>query len=172
MASLAHQLKFPPFSTRRIVHSNKNLENSISIHTKQKLVFRVAAVATTNAQTRERIKLKEMFEEAYERCHRDPMEGVAFTVEDFHSALEKYDFDTEIGTKVSSYYFIYLFFCAYEFVFWEILGDGLLLCGLIMSILLYIFDFLCLSICIEEILDDGVAVMWLNYVLALLFSDY
>uniref|UniRef100_A0A0V0I2D8 Small ribosomal subunit protein bS1c n=1 Tax=Solanum chacoense TaxID=4108 RepID=A0A0V0I2D8_SOLCH len=28
------------------------------------------------------------------------MEGVAFTVEDFHSALEKYDFDSEIGTKV------------------------------------------------------------------------
>ncbi|KAJ8560476.1 hypothetical protein K7X08_022336 [Anisodus acutangulus] len=41
-----------------------------------------------------------MFEEAYERCRIAPMKGVAFTVEDFYSALEKYDFDSEIGTKV------------------------------------------------------------------------
>ncbi|CAN4094987.1 unnamed protein product [Withania somnifera] len=41
-----------------------------------------------------------MFEEAYERCRTAPMEAVAFTVEEFHSALEKYDFDSEIGTKV------------------------------------------------------------------------
>ncbi|KAH0704973.1 hypothetical protein KY290_009689 [Solanum tuberosum] len=103
MGSLAHQfvgLKCSPISTTRIVQSNKNLVNPIIIHTKQKIVSRTGAVATTNAQTRERIKLKEMFEEAYERCRTAPMEGVAFTVEDFHSALEKYDFDSEIGTKV------------------------------------------------------------------------
>ncbi|KAG5573960.1 hypothetical protein H5410_063726 [Solanum commersonii] len=103
MGSLAHQfvgLKCSPISTRRIVQSNKNIVNPIIIHTKKNVVSRAGAVATTNAQTRERIKLKEMFEEAYERCRTAPMEGVAFTVEDFHSALEKYDFDSEIGTKV------------------------------------------------------------------------
>ncbi|KAD5802907.1 hypothetical protein E3N88_14267 [Mikania micrantha] len=60
-----------------------------------------AAVAVSNAQTRERMKLKEMFEEAYERCRTAPYEGVAFTVEDFHSAIEKYDYNAEIGTKVA-----------------------------------------------------------------------
>lgn len=44
--------------------------------------------------------LKEMFEEAYERCRTAPMEGLSFRVEDFHAALDKYDFDSEIGTKV------------------------------------------------------------------------
>ncbi|CAN4094988.1 unnamed protein product [Withania somnifera] len=100
MASLIHQfvvLKSPRIETTR----NRNLVNPIIIHSKQKSVStRVAAVGTTNAQTRERLKLKEMFEEAYERCRTAPMEAVAFTVEEFHSALEKYDFDSEIGTKV------------------------------------------------------------------------
>ncbi|WMV56644.1 hypothetical protein MTR67_050029 [Solanum verrucosum] len=103
MGSLAHQfvgLKCSPISTTRIIQSNKNIVNPIIIHTKQKIVSRTGAVAATNAQTRERIKLKEMFEEAYERCRTAPMEGVGFTVEDFHSALEKYDIDSEIGTKV------------------------------------------------------------------------
>ncbi|TMX02605.1 hypothetical protein EJD97_020770 [Solanum chilense] len=104
MGSLAHQfvgLKCSPISTTRIVQSKKNIVNPIIIiHTKQKIVSRAGAVATTNAETRERIKLKEMFEEAYERCRTAPMEGVAFTVDDFHSALEKYDFDSEMGTKV------------------------------------------------------------------------
>ncbi|KAK4374500.1 hypothetical protein RND71_005177 [Anisodus tanguticus] len=102
MASLTHQLvglKCPPISRTRII--NKNLINpTIIIHTKKKIVCKASAVAITNAQTKERLKLKEMFEEAYERCRIAPMEGVAFTVEDFHSALEKYDFDSEIGTKV------------------------------------------------------------------------
>ncbi|XP_043724370.1 30S ribosomal protein S1, chloroplastic [Telopea speciosissima] len=60
----------------------------------------VSAVAISNAQTRERQKLKEMFEEAYERCRTAPMQGVSFTFEDFDAALEKYDFNSEIGTKV------------------------------------------------------------------------
>lgn len=59
-----------------------------------------AAVAITNAQTRERMKLKEMFEDAYERCRTTPMEGVSFTIDDFNDALDKYDFNSEIGTKV------------------------------------------------------------------------
>lgn len=58
---------------------------------------------SANMQTKERLKLKELFEEAYERCRNAPMEGVAFTVEDFHTAIEKYDFNSEVGTKVFDY---------------------------------------------------------------------
>ncbi|KAJ8471959.1 hypothetical protein OPV22_026302 [Ensete ventricosum] len=61
--------------------------------------------ALTSAQ-KERQKLKEVFEEAYDRCRTAPMEGVAFTVDDFHAALEKYDFDSEIGTKVKGTVFM------------------------------------------------------------------
>ncbi|RWR76399.1 30S ribosomal protein S1, chloroplastic-like protein isoform X3 [Cinnamomum micranthum f. kanehirae] len=43
----------------------------------------------------------QLFDDAYERCITAPMEGVPFTVEDFHAALDKYDFDNEIGTKQS-----------------------------------------------------------------------
>ncbi|EXB94381.1 30S ribosomal protein S1 [Morus notabilis] len=63
-------------------------------------VFVVSAVAISNAETREREKLKELFEEAYERCRTAPMEGISFTIDDFHSAIEKYDFNSEVGTKV------------------------------------------------------------------------
>lgn len=66
-----------------------------------------AAVAITNAQTRERMKLKEMFEDAYERCRTTPMEGVSFTVDDFNTALDKYDFNSEIGTKVLIFFFLF-----------------------------------------------------------------
>lgn len=65
-----------------------------------------AASVIANAQTRERMKLKEMFEDAYERCRTAPMEGVSFTVEDFNEALEKYDFTSEIGAKVSILYLL------------------------------------------------------------------
>ncbi|XP_042488583.1 30S ribosomal protein S1, chloroplastic [Macadamia integrifolia] len=97
MASLAQQfagLRCPPLSSSRL--SKPFSPNP------QKTAFSpiVSAVAISNAQTRERQKLKEMFEEAYERCRTAPMEGVSFTFEDFDAALEKYDFDSEIGTKV------------------------------------------------------------------------
>ncbi|XP_051144657.1 30S ribosomal protein S1, chloroplastic [Andrographis paniculata] len=68
---------------------------------KRTSVISAAAVPISNAQTRERMKLKEMFEDAYERCRTAPMEGVSFTMEDFQIALEKYDFNSEIGTKVT-----------------------------------------------------------------------
>lgn len=106
MASLTQQfggLKCPPISTARL-QSKKLKVNPINHQNKAnkaRIVAQAAAVVT-NAQTRERQKLKEMFEDAYERCRTAPLEGVAFTVEDFHSALEKYDFDSEVGTKVSS----------------------------------------------------------------------
>ncbi|KAH6808573.1 ribosomal protein S1 [Perilla frutescens var. frutescens] len=104
MASLAQQiggLKCPPFSTAM---NSKSLFNSKNHHCsalpRKRSVISAAAVAITNAQTRERMKLKEMFEDAYDRCRTAPMEGVSFTVDDFNAALEKYDFNSEIGTKV------------------------------------------------------------------------
>lgn len=105
MASLAQQiggLKCPPFSSA--AKTNKFLSNSKStrhsmLPSKRSVIS--AAAVVTNAQTRERMKLKEMFEDAYERCRNAPMEGVSFTVEDFNDALDKYDFTSEIGAKVS-----------------------------------------------------------------------
>ncbi|XP_020271804.1 30S ribosomal protein S1, chloroplastic-like, partial [Asparagus officinalis] len=64
-----------------------------------------AAVAITPAQ-KERQRLRDIFEDAYDRCRTAPMEGVGFTVEDFHAALEKYDFNSEIGTKVKGKVFM------------------------------------------------------------------
>ncbi|XP_073276596.1 small ribosomal subunit protein bS1c [Primulina huaijiensis] len=100
MATLSQQfagLKCPPLATTR----NSKLSNFKNHCPNRKgSVISAAAVAVSNAQTRERMKLKEMFEDAYERCRTSPMEGVAFTIEDFHVALEKYDFNSEVGTKV------------------------------------------------------------------------
>ncbi|GKF19343.1 hypothetical protein Tco_0067981 [Tanacetum coccineum] len=57
----------------------------------------ISVIATP--QTKERQKLKDLFEEAYERCRTSPYDGVAFTVADFHSAIEKFDYNSEIGSK-------------------------------------------------------------------------
>ncbi|KAI8010932.1 hypothetical protein LOK49_LG06G03419 [Camellia lanceoleosa] len=103
MASLAQQiggLRCPPLSTSRVSNNstrqNQKKPNSLRV---------VSAVTISNAQTKEREKLKDMFEEAYERCRTTPMSGVPFTIEDFHSALDKYDFNSEIGTKVKGMVF-------------------------------------------------------------------
>lgn len=61
-------------------------------------------VSVPTPQTRERARLKEMFEDAYERCRTNPMEGVAFNLEDFHMAIQEYDFNSEIGTKVAPFF--------------------------------------------------------------------
>lgn len=62
----------------------------------------IAAAVTSEAQmVREREKLKDLFQEAYERCRNSPLDGVSFSIQDFHSAIEKYDFNSEIGTKVT-----------------------------------------------------------------------
>ncbi|KNA15241.1 hypothetical protein SOVF_099990 [Spinacia oleracea] len=99
MASLAQQLagglRCPPLS-------NSNLSKPFSPkHTlKPRFSPIVSAVAVSNAQTRERQKLKQLFEDAYERCRNAPMEGVSFTIDDFHTALDKYDFNSEMGSRV------------------------------------------------------------------------
>ncbi|RAL47444.1 unnamed protein product [Cuscuta campestris] len=102
MASLAQQigvLKCPYFSNPRAGGSSKKFAH-IHSYTKNLSVVCQAAAALSNAQTRERQDLKEMFGEAYERCSTAPMEGVSFTMEDFQAALDKYDVDCEIGSKI------------------------------------------------------------------------
>lgn len=103
MAALAQQftgLRCPPISHTRlsIRKSITQIQQKLRNSRKNKMI--VSAVAISNAQTREREELKQLFEEAYERCRTAPMEGVSFTLEEFHSALEKYDFNSELGTKV------------------------------------------------------------------------
>ncbi|KAB2040260.1 hypothetical protein ES319_D02G070600v1 [Gossypium barbadense] len=98
MASLAQQftgLRCPPLSSSRFSVKPKQTQKVGAFASPI-----VSAVAVSNAQTKDRLELKKMFEDAYERCRTAPMEGVSFTVEDFQNALEKYDFDSELGTKV------------------------------------------------------------------------
>ncbi|KAF5738788.1 30S ribosomal protein S1 chloroplastic [Tripterygium wilfordii] len=70
------------------------------------IVSLAGGVAIGNAETRERLKLKELFQEANERCRNAPMEGVSFTLEEFQEALDQYNFDSEIGTKIKGTVFL------------------------------------------------------------------
>jgi small subunit ribosomal protein S1 len=100
MASLAQQLgglKCPPLSTTRLLRKKAYTNNDSR---KPNSLTILSATGISNAKTRDREKLKELFSDAYERCRTSPMEGVAFNIEDFHTAIEKYDFNSEIGTKV------------------------------------------------------------------------
>ncbi|KAI4335033.1 hypothetical protein L6164_013719 [Bauhinia variegata] len=102
MASLAQQftgLRCSPLSSSRLSKSEPFSSKQLQTQKRSVLPI-VASVAISNARTKDRFKLKELFEEAQERCHTTPMEGVSFTLEAFHTALEKYDFESEIGTKV------------------------------------------------------------------------
>ncbi|KAJ6743297.1 30S RIBOSOMAL PROTEIN S1 CHLOROPLASTIC [Salix viminalis] len=58
-----------------------------------------------NAQ-KERGETIQLFEEAYEWCRTVLMEGVSFTLEDFHSALHVYNFNSEIGARVEGTIFM------------------------------------------------------------------
>ncbi|KAL1334986.1 hypothetical protein HN51_063935 [Arachis hypogaea] len=80
--------------------SSRFSKPSFSFTQKRSSLTIVNSVALSNAQSKERLKLKELFNEAYDRCRNAPMEGVSFTLEDFTAALDKYDFDAEVGTKV------------------------------------------------------------------------
>eukprot|EP00258_Populus_trichocarpa_P007057 XP_002311368.2 LOW QUALITY PROTEIN: 30S ribosomal protein S1, chloroplastic [Populus trichocarpa] len=108
MASLAQQfagLRCPPISISRLTERAATFSKPKRA---ANFVVTAKAVAISNAQTKEREKLKQLFEEAYERCRTAPMEGVSFTVEDFHSALmlDAYDFNSEIGTRVKGTVFM------------------------------------------------------------------
>ncbi|XP_057959063.1 small ribosomal subunit protein bS1c [Malania oleifera] len=94
MASLAQQfacLRCLPLPSKPFSPAQSSRPKRLSV---------VSAVPVSNAQTKERQKLLQLFEEAYERCRTAPMEGVPFTLEDFHAALDKYDFDSDIGSKI------------------------------------------------------------------------
>ncbi|KAG9131375.1 hypothetical protein Leryth_019626 [Lithospermum erythrorhizon] len=103
MASLSHQISgliSPQISTTK---SSKKMQKRIQ--QKRKVTIKSAVIipgvpAVKDPTTIERARLKEMFKNAYERCHTTPMDGLAFTLHDFHAALEKYDFNYELGTKV------------------------------------------------------------------------
>ena len=97
MASVAHQLSAVRWSPMLWRRSQKQRRGAVPI---------VCSVAISNAQNKERVKLKQLFEDAYERCRTAPTEGVSFTLEQ-STALEKYDFDAEIGTKACSLLFIH-----------------------------------------------------------------
>ncbi|XP_062178208.1 small ribosomal subunit protein bS1c [Alnus glutinosa] len=106
MASLAQQftgLRCPPLSSSRLSKPFFSSKQTQKATVQPPIVS--AAVAISNAQTKDRAKLKQLFEEAYERCRIDPTEGVSFTLETFHDALEKYDFNSELGTKVKGIVF-------------------------------------------------------------------
>lgn len=106
MASLAQQftgLRCPPLSSSGLSMKPKQTQRVGAFASPI-----VSSVAISNAQTKGRLELKKMFEEAYERCRTAPMEGVSFTLEDFQNALEKYDFDSELGTKVSVLFFWFM----------------------------------------------------------------
>ncbi|KAJ6726580.1 30S RIBOSOMAL PROTEIN S1 CHLOROPLASTIC [Salix purpurea] len=106
MASLAQQfagLRCPPISISGLTERGATFSKPKRA---ANLVVTAKAVAISNAQTKEREKLKQLFEEAYERCRTAPMEGVSFTLEDFHSSLDAYDFNSEIGTRVKGTVFM------------------------------------------------------------------
>lgn len=46
-----------------------------------------------------------IFEEARDRCLTEPMKGVPFTLEDFHEAVDKYDYDFSVNDKVITFLF-------------------------------------------------------------------
>ncbi|ESW19393.1 hypothetical protein PHAVU_006G121100 [Phaseolus vulgaris] len=67
---------------------------------RRRMIPVVCSVATENAQKKERVRLKQLFEEAYERCRTAPTEGVSFTLQQFSDSLDKYDYESEVGAKV------------------------------------------------------------------------
>ncbi|KAK7329607.1 hypothetical protein VNO77_23777 [Canavalia gladiata] len=87
MACLAEQLRWSPLAWKR---------------SQQRRLPIVCSIALENARNKERVKLKQLFEEAYERCRTAPTEGVSFSYEQFAAAVEdeKYDFVADIGIKV------------------------------------------------------------------------
>ncbi|RWR76393.1 Ribosomal protein S1 [Cinnamomum micranthum f. kanehirae] len=98
MASFAQQfsgLRCPPLASSHLFKPSSAQPKSASLSFPT-----VTAVGVNSTQVKERQRMTQLFDDAYERCVTAPMEGVPFTVEDFHAALDKYDFDNEIGTKI------------------------------------------------------------------------
>ncbi|XXG80439.1 hypothetical protein AAC387_Pa09g1303 [Persea americana] len=60
----------------------------------------LSAIPFNSREIKERKRLAKLFEEARDRCLTEPMKGVPFTLEDFHEALSKYDYDFSVNDKV------------------------------------------------------------------------
>lgn len=90
-------LRCPPLSSSPLA---KPVQRGSPLPCRPLVVAQAVNLNTNALQAREKVQLKEQFEQAYDRCRTAPMEGVSFSVDDFLSALEKYDFDSEVGTKV------------------------------------------------------------------------
>ncbi|GAU43545.1 hypothetical protein TSUD_245100 [Trifolium subterraneum] len=65
----------------------------------------VCSIAISSTQNKERSKLSNLFEHAYESCRTAPLQDVPFTLDQFTQTIEKYHQDTEIGNKVTGIVF-------------------------------------------------------------------
>lgn len=104
MASVAQQLtgvKWTPLLWKPTLAQKQRRSGVLPI---------VCSIAISSANNKERANLKQLFEDAYERCRTAPMEGVSFTLDQFTGAIENYDFESEIGAKASSFFFVSLCF--------------------------------------------------------------
>lgn len=123
MSSLTHQLcgllRCSPLPSTRLSISNwKRFSPNQTRKSKALPVVSAAASPTpiSNSQTKDRLQLKQLFKEAYERCFSTPLDGVSFSLDDFHAALANYDFVSELGTKVNSTFHFFLCVCVCEFI--------------------------------------------------------
>lgn len=120
MASLAQQvggLRCPSISTTRLSRKQHiNTTTTPTLKSRKSRTIRMGFLkgvrVISNAQTKERERLREMFNDAYERCLREPSDGVAFSTDNFRAVIEKHGIEAEMGTtRVSSspIFFNYLF---------------------------------------------------------------
>ncbi|KAK7291732.1 hypothetical protein RIF29_07108 [Crotalaria pallida] len=101
LQQLSMRLRCFPLSSSSFSFSNSNHQTRKRNDSVSVVVVVVNSVAISNAETKERLKLKQVFREARERCLSDPLHGVSFTLQDFTHALHKYDhFHSQLGTKV------------------------------------------------------------------------
>ncbi|CAN0855176.1 30S ribosomal protein S1, chloroplastic [Linum grandiflorum] len=99
-------LRLPPLSTPHLSKRAAAFTSLPPSRSERKSSFILSAVGISNAQTREREQMRQLFEDAYERCRTSPNTGVSFTAEEFIAALDNYDFNSEIGTKVKGTVFM------------------------------------------------------------------
>ncbi|KAJ6816623.1 30S ribosomal protein S1, chloroplastic-like isoform X2 [Iris pallida] len=99
MTALTNPLSKPSYPPPRPLHRRTYSSSSSSSSSRSRIVS--AAVSVSNSETRDREKLKRLFAEARRRCHLDPTEGVPFTLDDFHSALDRSPSPAcDVGAKV------------------------------------------------------------------------
>ena len=80
-----------------------------------------ALVCGTYALTkdeRERERMRQLFDDASERCRTAPMDGVAFSPDDLDTAVESTDIDTEIGSLIIPRFLPYSIVTS-RFLVWE-----------------------------------------------------